>query len=184
MQGGALLRRNGARRVGTGRGLTYNRSQSSKCPAVGAASQEIPTMPWSNQGGGPWGSGGGGKGPWGSGQQPSGGGSSPPDLEELLRRSQDKLRTVLPGGNLGGKGLSLILLAAIVIWGFSGFFRVDPDELGVVLRFGKYVRDGKPGLNYHLPYPIESALTQKVTRVNRIDIGMRLVEERRGQTVR
>jgi membrane protease subunit HflK len=140
-------------------------------------------MPWSNQGGGPWGS-GGGKGPWGSGpHQPSGGGS-PPDLEELLRRSQDKLRTVLPGGNLGGRGLSLILLAAIAIWGFSGFFRVDPDELGVVLRFGKYVRDAKPGLNYHLPYPVESVLTPKVTRVNRIDIGMRLVEERRGQTIR
>jgi modulator of FtsH protease HflK len=140
-------------------------------------------MPWSNQGGGgPWGS--GGKGPWGTGQQPSGG-SSPPDLEELLRRSQDKLRTVLPGGNLGGKGISLILLAAVAIWGFSGFFRVDPDELGVVLRFGKYVRDAKPGLNYHLPYPVEAVLTPKVTRVNRIDIGMRLVEDlRRGTTIR
>ncbi len=124
-------------------------------------------MPWSNQGGGPWGS---GKGPWGSGSQPPG--SSPPDLEELLRRSQDKLRSVLPGGNLGGKGLSLILLAAIAIWGFSGFFRVEPDELGVVLRFGKYVRDAKPGLNYHLPYPVESVLTPQVTRVNRIDIGI------------
>ena len=113
-------------------------------------------MPWSNQGGGPWGGsggGGGGKGPWGSGPQPSG--PTPPDLEEFLRRSQDKLRNVLPGGNLGGKGLALILLAAVAIWGFSGFFRVDPDELGVVLRFGKYVRDVKPGLNYHLPYPIE-----------------------------
>jgi membrane protease subunit HflK len=67
----------------------------------------------------------------------------------------------------------------------SGFFRVDPDELGVVLRFGKYVRDAKPGLNYHLPYPIESVLTPKVTRVNRIDIGMRLVEDlRRGTTMR
>ena len=140
-------------------------------------------MPWSNQGGGPWGSGGGGKGPWGSGPQPSG--PTPPDLEEFLRRSQDKLRTVLPGGNLGGKGLSLIVLAAVAIWGFSGFFRVDPDELGVVLRFGKYVRDAKPGLNYHLPYPIESVLTPKVTRVNRIDIGMRLVEDlRRGTTIR
>jgi modulator of FtsH protease HflK len=139
-------------------------------------------MPWSNQGGGPWGS-GGGKGPWGSGPQSGGGGGSPPDLEELLRRSQDKLRTVLPGGNLGGKGISLIALAAIVIWGFSGFFRVDPDELGVVLRFGKYVRDGKPGLNYHLPYPIESVLTPKVTRVNRIDIGMRYLDDpRRGGT--
>jgi modulator of FtsH protease HflK len=139
-------------------------------------------MPSSNQGGGPWGTGvgGGGKGPWGSGPQQSG-----PDLEEFLRRSQHKLRSVLPGGNLGGKGLGLFVLAAIAIWGLSGFFRVDPDELGVVLRFGKYVRDAKPGLNYHLPYPVESVLTPKVTRVNRIDIGMRLVEDlRRGTTMR
>ncbi|MFL5064816.1 MAG: FtsH protease activity modulator HflK [Xanthobacteraceae bacterium] len=138
-------------------------------------------MPWSNQGGGPWGS--GSKGPWGSGPQSSG--PTPPDLEELLRRSQDKLRTVLPGGNLGAKGFALIALAALAIWGFSGFFRVEPDELGVVLRFGKYVRDAKPGLNYHLPYPVEAVLTPKVTRVNRIDVGMRLVEDlRRGTTMR
>jgi membrane protease subunit HflK len=103
----------------------------------------------------------------------------------LLRRSQDRLKNVLPGGNLGGKGFALIGLAALAIWGFSGFFRVNPDELGVVLRFGQYVRDAKPGLNYHLPYPIESVLTPKVTRVNRIDIGMRLVEDaRRGNTMR
>ncbi|MFL4985151.1 MAG: FtsH protease activity modulator HflK [Xanthobacteraceae bacterium] len=138
-------------------------------------------MPWSNQGGGPWGS--GSKGPWGSGPQSSG--PTPPDLEELLRRSQDKLKTVLPGGNLGAKGFALIALAALAIWGFSGFFRVEPDELGVVLRFGKYVRDAKPGLNYHLPYPVEAVLTPKVTRVNRIDVGMRLVEDlRRGTTMR
>src|ERR1700692_1814032 len=138
-------------------------------------------MPWSNQGGGPWGS--GGKGPWGSGPQQSG--PTPPDLEEFLRRSQDRLRTVLPGGNLGGKGIGLIALAAIAIWGFSGFFRVDPDELGIVLRFGQYVRDAKPGLNYHLPYPVESALTPKVTRVNRIDIGMRAGDDlRRGRASR
>ena len=133
-------------------------------------------MPWSNQGGGPWGGGGGSKGPWGSGPQSSG--PTPPDLEELLRRSQDKLKSVLPGGNLGGRGVVLIVLAAIVVWGFSGFFRVEPDELGVVMRFGKYTRDAKPGLNYHLPYPIETVLTPKVTRVNRIDIGMRLIEDR------
>ena len=142
-------------------------------------------MPWSNQGGGPWGSGGGSKGPWGSGQPPSG--PTPPDLEEFLRRSQDKLRTVLmlPGGSLDAKGLSLILLAAIAIWGFSGFFRVDPDELGVVLRFGKYVREVQPGLNYHLPYPIETALTPKALRVNKIDIGMRVAADlRRGTTIR
>src|SRR6266436_2356738 len=140
-------------------------------------------MPWSSQGGGPWGSGGGGKGPWGSGQPPSG--PTPPDLEEFLRRSQDKLRTVLPGGSLGGKGLGLIVLGGGVIWFFSGFFRVEPDELGVVLRFGKYVRDVQPGLNYHLPYPIETALTPKALRVNKIDIGMRVVEDlRRGTTMR
>ena len=105
-------------------------------------------MPWSNQGGGPWGS--GGKGRWGSG--PPSSGPTPPDLEELLRRSQDKLRTVLPGG-FGGRGLALIGIALVALWGFSGFFRVEPDELGVVQRFGKYVRDAQPGLRYHLPYP-------------------------------
>jgi len=133
-------------------------------------------MPWSNQGGGPWGS-GGSKGPWGSGPQSTG--PTPPDLEELLRRSQDKLKSVLPGGSLGGRGILLIALAALVIWGGSGFFQVAPDELGVVLRFGQYTRDAKPGLNYHLPYPVETVLTPKVTRVNRIDIGMRLIEDPR-----
>src|ERR1700674_5422464 len=138
-------------------------------------------MPWNNQGGGPWGS--GPKGPWGSGSPPSG--SSPPDLEDLLRRGQDKLRHVLPGGNLGGRGIALIGLAAVALWGFSGFFRVEPDELGLVLRFGNYVRDAKPGLNYHIPYPVETVELPKVTRVNRIDIGMRLVEDiRRGTQMR
>ena len=143
-------------------------------------------MPWSNQGGGPWGSGGGGgKGPWGSGQQPSGGGSSPPDLEELLRRSQDKLRTVLPGGNLGGKGVLLLILAGLLVWGISGFYRVDTNEYGVVLRFGAFDRYAGPGLNYHLPYPIETALTPQVTVVRQIHIGMRQVDDlRRGTTTR
>jgi modulator of FtsH protease HflK len=137
-------------------------------------------MPWSNQGG-PWGP--GPKGPWGSGPQPRG--PTPPNLEDLLRRGQDKLRTVLPGGNLGSRGFALILLGALVLWGFSGFFRVEPDELGVVLRFGKHVRDVKPGLNYHLPYPIETALTPKALRVNKLDVGMRTVEDaRRGPIVR
>jgi membrane protease subunit HflK len=81
--------------------------------------------------------------------------------------------------------VALIALIAVVIWGFSGFFRVEPDELGVVMRFGKYTRDAYPGLNYHLPYPVETVLTPKITRVNRIDVGMRLVEDlRRGTTIR
>src|ERR1700722_2678071 len=134
-------------------------------------------MPWSNQPGGPWGS--GSRGPWGSGpQQP--GGPRPPDLEEFLRRSQDKLRSLLPG-NLGGRGIALIALAAIALWGFSGFFRVEPDELGVVLRFGQFIREVQPGLNYHLPYPIETVLTPQALRVNKIDIGF---DMRRGTTMR
>jgi len=111
-------------------------------------------MPRSNQPGGPWGSG-----------QPR-----PPDLEEFLRRGQDRLRGLTPG-NLGGRGFALIAVAAVVLWGFSGFFRVEPDEVGVVLRFGQFVREVQPGLNYHLPYPIETALTPQALRVNKIDIG-------------
>jgi modulator of FtsH protease HflK len=136
-------------------------------------------MPWTNQGGGgggPWGS--GGKGPWGSGPQ-SPGGPKPPDLEEILRRGQDKLRRVLPGGNMSSKGFALLGLAAIALWGFSGFFKVDTDEIGVVLRFGQQVREVQPGLNYHLPYPIETVLTPKALRVNKIDIGVREVDTTR-----
>ncbi|MBM3530255.1 MAG: FtsH protease activity modulator HflK [Alphaproteobacteria bacterium] len=144
-------------------------------------------MPWSNQGGGPWGSGGGGgggpRGPWGSGPQSSG--PTPPDLEELLRRSQDKLKSVLPGGSMGSRGFALVALGAVVLWGVSGFFRVEPDEIGVVLRFGKEVRQVQPGLNYHLPYPIETALTPRALQVRKIDVGMRIVDDlRRGQTTR
>jgi modulator of FtsH protease HflK len=139
-------------------------------------------MPWSNQGGGgggPWGTGPGGKSPWGSGPQSTG--PKPPDLEEMLRRGQDKLRRVLPGGNLGGKGFAILGLAAVALWGVSGFFRVEPDELGVVLRFGQEVREVQPGLNYHLPYPVETVLTPKALRVNKIDIGVRVVDDlRRG----
>jgi len=143
-------------------------------------------MPWSNQGGGPWGSGGGGggsKGPWGSGPQSSG--PTPPDLEELLRRSQDKLKSVLPGGSLGSRGFAIIALVAVVLWLISGFFRVEPDEVGVVMRFGKQVRQVQPGLNYHFPYPVETVLTPKALQVRKIDIGMRVVDDlRRGTTVR
>ena len=139
-------------------------------------------MPWSNQsgGGGPWGS--GSRGPWGSGPQSQG--PRPPDLEDLLRRGQDRLRTLLPG-NLGGRGVAIIALIAVALWGLSGFFRVEPDEVGVVLRFGKFVREVQPGLNYHLPYPIETALTPQALRVNKVNIGFRESDDmRRGTTLR
>jgi modulator of FtsH protease HflK len=124
-------------------------------------------MAWKNQGGGPWSS--GPKGPWGSGPQQSG--PRPPDLEDLLRRAQDRMQQFLPGGYFSGLGIVLALLAVLVIWGFSGLFRVQPDELGVVLRFGKHVRTVGPGLSYHLPYPIETVLLPKALRVSTLNIG-------------
>src|SRR5438309_6114391 len=139
-------------------------------------------MPWKNQGGGPWGS--GPKGPWGSGPQPVG--PRPPDLEDLLRRAQDRLQQLLPGGYFSGIGIALVLVVALAIWGLSGFFRVQSEELGVVLRFGKHVRTVQPGLNYHLPYPIETVLLPKALRVSTISIGMTLIDDpaRRGRTMR
>ncbi len=125
-------------------------------------------MPWSNQPGGPWST--GPRGPWGSGPQQQG--PRPPNLEEFLRRSQDKLRRFLPG-NFGGRGIALIALVIVALWGFSGFFRVEPDELGAVMRFGKFVRVVEPGLNYHLPYPVESVQTVPALRVMKTDVGMR-----------
>ena len=139
-------------------------------------------MPWKNQGGGPWGS--GPKGPWGNGPQSVG--PRPPDLEDLLRRGQDRLQQLLPGGHFSGMGIALVLIGALAIWGLSGFFRVQSEELGVVLRFGKHVRTVQPGLNYHLPYPIESVLLPKALRVSTISIGMTLIDDptRRGRTMR
>jgi modulator of FtsH protease HflK len=139
-------------------------------------------MPWKNQGGGPWGS--GPKGPWGSGPQPSG--PRPPDLEDLLRRGQDRLQQLLPGGHFSGAGIVLVAVAVVLIWLMSGFFRVQSEEVGVVLRFGKYVRDADPGLRYHWPYPIETVLLPKALRVSTLSIGMTLIDDpaRRGRTMR
>src|SRR5271170_4406617 len=140
-------------------------------------------MAWKNQGGGPWGS--GPKGPWGSGPQPTGG-PRPPDLEDLLRRAQDRMQQLLPGGYFSGLGIALALLVVVAIWAMSGFYRVQSEELGAVLRFGKYVRDATPGLNYHLPYPIETVLLPKALRVSTLSIGMTLIDDpaRRGRTMR
>jgi membrane protease subunit HflK len=137
-------------------------------------------MPWSNQGGG-W-QGGGGQGPWG-GRPGGSGGQQPPDLEELLRRSQEKVKRLFPGGGGGGgfgasrRGLVLIPLIVLAIWLASGFYRVQPDEQGVVLRFGKWETTTQPGLNWHFPSPIETVFTPKVTRVNRVEVGFRGVSE-------
>ncbi|MEQ8268277.1 MAG: FtsH protease activity modulator HflK [Parvibaculum sp.] len=142
-------------------------------------------MPWSNNnGGGGWQGGGGGnnRGPWGQG--PSGGGNQPPDLDELLRRAQEKIRQIFPGGGGPGSGTGIgsgggrgpIYLIALVIVGalaYTSFFRVNANQEGIVLRFGEHVRSAAPGLHLKLPYPIETVLTPAVTNITSVDIGMR-----------
>ncbi len=140
-------------------------------------------MPWqsSNGGGGPWGGGsGGGGGPWG--RPPSGGGggggfggSKPPDLEDVIRRGQDRLKQMFPGGGgFGGRGLLIGIAVVLLLWLFSGFYRVNPGEQGVVLRFGQWVNQenlAQPGLHWHLPWPIETAITPQVDEVRQIEVG-------------
>ena len=119
------------------------------------------------RGGSPWGTPpGGGNG--------SGRGPVPPNIDEVIRNIQEKIKRFLPSGSTGGnKPLLFGLIIVAIIWALSGLYRVLPDEQGIVLRFGKFVSTTQPGLNYHFPYPIETVLTPKVTKVNRIDIGFR-----------
>ena len=134
-------------------------------------------MPWKSQGGGPW---GGGQGPWGGG--PSG--PKPPDIEEILRKSQDRFKRFLPGGVGGARGFVLIAIAVVAIWLASGFYRVQPGEQGVELLFGRFVKLTSPGLNYWFPSPIGEVTTPNVERTNTINIGFRGGESVRSVGVR
>ena len=135
-------------------------------------------MPWNNQnggsggggGGGGWKSGGGGGGgPWGQGG--GGGGNQPPDLEDILKRGQDRLKQVMPGPGLPAPLFAVLALVGMAFVGFYAFtFQVKPDEQGVVLRFGQFARTEPPGLHLRWPYPIEEVrlprvLQQRITQV-------------------
>lgn len=143
-------------------------------------------MLWKQQGSGPWGGGGSGGGkngggrnggggnPWGGGSGGrGGGGQQPPDLEELLKRSQDRVKQFMPGGMGNARGVMLVIAIVVLFWGLSGFYRVQPDEQGVELLFGKYVKTTEPGLNYWFPAPVGEVQTPKVTLTNQITIGFR-----------
>ena len=118
-----------------------------------------------------------GESPWGTppgGGNGSGRGPTPPDIDAIIRDIQNKINKFLPGGSKsGGKPIGLILIILLFVWLASGLYRVGPDEQGVVLRFGKFVKTTQPGLHYHIPIPVETVQTPKVTKVNRIDIGFR-----------
>ena len=121
------------------------------------------------RGGSPWGTPPGGGNGNGSGRGPT-----PPDIDKIIREIQNKIKNFLPGGSASGsKPIGLILLILVFVWIASGLYRVLPDEQGVVIRFGKFIKTTQPGLNYHIPFPVEAVETPKVTKVNRIDIGFR-----------
>ena len=139
--------------------------------------------PGSKRPGNPFGGSGGGGGPFGSG-----GGA--PDLDRLIAGLQAYIRGLMGGGGSGGRrggsgmpggfggfangrGLTLLCLLVVLIWTGSGFYRVQPDEQGVVLRFGAYEYWTPPGLHWHLPWPMESVELPTVTRINRTEIGYR-----------
>jgi membrane protease subunit HflK len=97
-----------------------------------------------------------------------------PDFDAIIARLQAMVRNWMPrGGATGARGLALIAIALVALWLASGFYRVQPDEQGLVLRFGAYDRSTLPGLNYHIPWPIEGVQLLAVTRINRTEIGYR-----------
>lgn len=136
-------------------------------------------MPWNDKsgGGGPWGSGGGNSGgPWGSGGNSGGGGNRgggprPPDLEELLRKGQDRMRNILPGGFMSRRGIALVVLVLVLAWLASGLYRVQTNEQGLELVLGKYSSTTGEGLNFNWPAPIGDVEVVNVTTQRTLPLG-------------
>ena len=124
-------------------------------------------MAWNEPGGNP-----GKRNPWGSNKPEQG----PPDLDEVIRNLQRRLSGLFGGGTGGrstggsapgrGFGLGTILLALATIWAFTGLYRVDAAERGIILRFGRHVDTTLPGLHWHMPWPIE---TKQIVNTAAID---------------
>ncbi|MFN2328308.1 MAG: FtsH protease activity modulator HflK [Chromatocurvus sp.] len=122
-------------------------------------------MAWNEPGGG----GNKPKDPWGGGDQ------GPPDLDEALKKLQQRLNGLFGGGGSSGGGsgggskisgtvIGLVLAGAVVVWGLMGFYQVDEQERGVVLRFGEFNRVAMPGLQWNAPL-IDEVITVNTTRV-------------------
>jgi modulator of FtsH protease HflK len=120
--------------------------------------------------------GGGNKDPW-SGR---GGDQGPPELDEVVRKLQEKLGGLFGGGRRppsgdGGGGLmpkgsplgiGVIVAVLVAIWLASGIYIVEPAERGVVMRFGAFTTTTQPGPHWHLPYPIEQVVKVNVDQVS------------------
>ncbi|MGY6274982.1 FtsH protease activity modulator HflK [Methylomonas sp. MgM2] len=120
--------------------------------------------------------GGDNKDPW-SGRNDQ---NSPPDLDEVLRSLQEKIGGIFGRGSGGGggdgpsmRGLGFVIAGAVVLWGMSGFYIVDEGTRGVVTRFGAYVDTTTPGLNWHIPAPVEQVQVVNVEKQQFIEVGYR-----------
>ncbi|MDQ6966919.1 MAG: FtsH protease activity modulator HflK [Mariprofundaceae bacterium] len=135
-------------------------------------------MPWNdqNQPNNPW------------GNKPN---QQQPDLEEVIKRLQEKFSGIFGGGNGGSGGPSAMgkgtiiggLVAVLLLWFASGLYVVAADEEAVVLRFGQHIVTKGPGLNWHLPYPVETVEKVPVTRVQRLEIGFRTVNNAQNRKI-
>ena len=111
----------------------------------------------------------------------------PPDLDEILRKLQQKISSLLgfrprtPGGSGGGNnmgnavggGVAFVLLLIVAVWLASGFYIVDEGRRGVVLRLGRHVETTMPGPRWHIPYPIETVEVVNVSQVRTVEVGYR-----------
>ena len=86
----------------------------------------------------------------------------------------EKLRQILRFPSLGARSLALVASLALVVWLSTGIYKVQPDEQGLILHFGKWIETAQPGLHFHLPWPIETALFPKVTQINQLQLGQSL----------
>ena len=127
-------------------------------------------MPWNNQSGGPGGNEPGPGGPWSRG--PSGGGA--PDFDELLKRGQERIRQLLPTAAPPRGTWAALGLALVAIWLLSGVYFVSSHEQGFVMRFGRVVAHSFQGMNYHLPWPIETKKVAPFESANHLEIGYQL----------
>ena len=119
--------------------------------------------------------------PWGSPEDKSSNGSkkksSNLNIDSIFVDFFSKIKKTFFNSPNNKKNFMFGWLLLLIIWIFSGFYKVNANEQGVVLRFGKWVRTTQPGLHYHLPYPVEIAKTPKVTKVNKTEIGFRTFRE-------
>ncbi|MFH1913600.1 MAG: FtsH protease activity modulator HflK [Pseudomonadota bacterium] len=95
-------------------------------------------------------------------------GGKPPGFDDLQQHFQKFKNFKVPGWKI-------VVPLIIVLWIASGFYIVEPDELGVVKRFGEFDRITSPGPNYHIPFPVESVVAPKVTQIQRLEFGFRSV---------